>query len=203
MTLSNSMSRAVPVKNQSNKGFTVIELMVTIAVVAILLSVAVPSFWTFIQSNRVTAQANELVTALGFARSEAVKRGEIVSLCMSNQAEPPACATGGSDDWSGGWLAFVNPDQNANYGSYANDVLRVWPALPDRMELDLARADVVDARRVDFLAMGNVDISGSPDDFRFQWTLQPDDCKPGRPFLRLIDLSSTGRSQIRSGECEE
>lgn len=201
--LSHTPSSTMLLNSQSNKGFTVIELLVTISVMAILLAVAVPSFWTFIQSNRVTAQANELVTALNYVRSEAINRGEIVSLCMTDQADPPACATGGSNDWSSGWLAFINPNRNANYANYANDVLRVWPALPDRMDLGLTREGVIDARRVDFLAMGNIDFSGSFDDFRFQWALQPDDCKAGRPFFRLIDLSSTGRAQVRTGECEE
>ena len=189
-------------KKQLSKGFTIIELMVTIVVLAILLSVAVPSFWNVIQSNRVTAQANELVTALNFARSEAVKRGEIVSLCATNQADTPACATSGSDSWSDGWLVFLNPGQNANYSNYGNDVLRVWPGIHSRMDLSLTQDDVVSAHRADFMPMGNIDISGTPEDFQFQWQLQPDDCSAGAPYLRLIDLSSTGRAQVQSGACE-
>jgi type IV fimbrial biogenesis protein FimT len=62
--------------NMKNRlGFTLIELLITIVVLAVLLTLAAPSFRDVIQNNRVTAQANELVSALNLARSEAVKRG--------------------------------------------------------------------------------------------------------------------------------
>ena len=62
------------------RGFTLLELMVAIAVLAILATVGVPSFRALIQNNRVTTQANELVSALSFARTEAVKRGRDVEV---------------------------------------------------------------------------------------------------------------------------
>jgi type IV fimbrial biogenesis protein FimT len=65
------------------RGFTLLELMVTIAVVAIMATIAVPSFRDLIQNNRVTTQTNELVTALNFARTEAVKRGRAVGVEVS------------------------------------------------------------------------------------------------------------------------
>jgi type IV fimbrial biogenesis protein FimT len=58
-----------------NTGFTLLELMITIAIAGILVGVAIPSFTSIITSNRLTAYANELVTALNLARNEAVKRG--------------------------------------------------------------------------------------------------------------------------------
>ena len=62
------------------RGFTLIELMVTIAVVAILTTVAVPGFRDLIRNNRVTTQTNEVVSALNFARTEAIKRGRSVTV---------------------------------------------------------------------------------------------------------------------------
>jgi len=67
------------------RGFTLLELMVTIAVLAILATVGVPSFRDLIQNNRVTTQTNELVSALSFARTEAVKRGRNVDVVLTQQ----------------------------------------------------------------------------------------------------------------------
>ena len=70
-----------PLANQfeppREEGFTLFELMVTVAVAAILLVVGVPAFTSFVQNNRAAAHANELVTAFAFARNEAIRRGAL------------------------------------------------------------------------------------------------------------------------------
>jgi type IV fimbrial biogenesis protein FimT len=68
------------------RGFTLLELMVAIVVLAILATVGVPSFRDLVQSNRATTQANELVTALNVARTEAVKRGRNVQVVVANES---------------------------------------------------------------------------------------------------------------------
>lgn len=65
------------------RGFTLIELIVTIAILAILLGLAAPSFRDLIENNRTATRTNDLVAALNFARSEAIKRGVDVSLCRT------------------------------------------------------------------------------------------------------------------------
>jgi len=89
-------------------GFTLIELLVTISIAAILLAIAVPNFMTFVQNNRLASQANDLVTALNYARSEAIKRGVRVTVC--SRSTDAACA--GSTTWDTGWLAFVDTNGN-------------------------------------------------------------------------------------------
>lgn len=84
-------------------GFTLIELMVTVAVVAVLVSLAMPSFTTVINNNRLTSQANELVSALQTARSEAVRRNASVTLCGS--ADGSTCA--GTDDPWQRWIVLT------------------------------------------------------------------------------------------------
>ncbi|MCL5801586.1 MAG: GspH/FimT family pseudopilin [Gammaproteobacteria bacterium] len=86
---------------KKNHGFTLVELMITLAVVAILATVAVPSFMAFIQNNRITAQTNDLVTALNIARSEAIHRNSATTVCSSSDG---ATCVG---SWDSGWLVRV------------------------------------------------------------------------------------------------
>lgn len=84
------------------RGFTLVELAVTLAVAAILLALATPSFAELLRRNRLAAANNELVTALQIARAEALRRGRPVSVCASSDER--SCA--GSKDWATGWVVF-------------------------------------------------------------------------------------------------
>jgi type IV fimbrial biogenesis protein FimT len=104
-------------------GFTLLELMVAIAVFALLLGIGVPTFSSIINANRITTQANELVSALNYARSEAVKRSEPVAVCAS--ADGATCAA--STDWSTGWIVFDDRGGVVGAPDAATDVLQIWP----------------------------------------------------------------------------
>lgn len=78
-----------------NRGFTLIELMVVLAIAAILLTVGVPSFRDLMIKNRLSGQIQEFYNAINFARSEAIKRGNFVSICKSSDGS----TCGGSNDW--------------------------------------------------------------------------------------------------------
>lgn len=89
------------------RGFTLIELMMTIGVLAILMAVAGPSFVEIIRNNRVATQTNDVVGALSLARNEAAKRGLPVTVCAAT-ADQSACAGDATEDWANGWLTFVD-----------------------------------------------------------------------------------------------
>ncbi|MCB1919947.1 MAG: GspH/FimT family pseudopilin [Candidatus Competibacteraceae bacterium] len=91
-------------------GFTLIELIITLAIAAIVLTIGVPSFQEMMRNNRAATHANEFMNALNLARSEAVKRGQGVSLCPSTDQ---ATCTGGGD-WKDGWIVFIDADANGN-----------------------------------------------------------------------------------------
>lgn len=95
------------------RGFTLVELLVTLSVLAILLAVAVPSFQGTIASNQLTSRTNELVSALNLARSEAIRRGTRVTLCKSSSGT--ACSSTG--DWEQGWIAFVDTTRSGTTAS--------------------------------------------------------------------------------------
>ncbi len=90
------------------------ELMVTIAIAAILVGIAIPSFTSIIASNRLTTSANELVTALNLARSEAVKRGIQVTVRRKGTT---------SKQWENGWDVFVDSDGNDTFNDNGNGTL--------------------------------------------------------------------------------
>jgi len=106
-----------------SSGFTLMELMVTVAIAGILLGVAIPSFTSIIASNRLTSYANELVTALNFARSEAVKQGIRITLCKSTNGS--SCTTSNTVNWFQGWIIFTDQNNNAAYDSATETLLRV------------------------------------------------------------------------------
>ncbi len=124
---------------KQQQAFTLIELMVTLAVLAIVLAVAIPSFNTQIQNNRSLALGEDFTTALSFARSEAVKRGGPVTLCASNAAQADC-----GNDWDNGWLIAVDAaDETAAAPSVdsADDILRVWDTPPDNAVITVQRTD--------------------------------------------------------------
>jgi type IV fimbrial biogenesis protein FimT len=109
-------------------GFTLIELIVTMVIAAIVLSIAVPSYQASVQNNRRTTAINELATALQLARSTAISRRVSVTVCRSTDGAN--CLNGaGSGDWTRGWMVFTDPNNNNSLDA-GETVLRVHGALP-------------------------------------------------------------------------
>ena len=94
---------------QGCRGLTLVELVSTMAVVAILGTLAVPSLRGFLQNAERTAAVNGFFHSVFLARSEAIKRGEVVSLCRSPDGQH--CATR-SMEWTDGWIVFANRDRD-------------------------------------------------------------------------------------------
>lgn len=97
---------------KTKQGFTLIELMVTLMIAVILITIGIPSFQNIVRNNRTTAIANEMLTALYFARSEAIKRGISVTVCPS--ADQATCAA----NWAAGFIVFADND---NSNSFTDD----------------------------------------------------------------------------------
>lgn len=110
---------------KSTSGFTLLELIVTISIAGILMAMAIPSFNDMIRNSRLTTYANEMVTSLNLARSEAVKRG--VSVSVRKSSSVTGCTP---TYWSTcGWNVFVDNDADGTLDT-GEEVLRTYPALP-------------------------------------------------------------------------
>lgn len=112
--------------------FTLIELMITVAIAAIVLAIAIPSFNTQILNSRSVALGEELASAINYARSEAVKRGARVSICASGDG------VGCNGAWTNGWIVFVDAAATDNAAAVvvpaapAEGVLRYWNGFDNR-----------------------------------------------------------------------
>jgi type IV fimbrial biogenesis protein FimT len=99
------------VMNNKQLGMTLIELMITLLVVAVLVAVAAPSISTMLDNNRLLALSNQLVSAINYTRSEAVKRRYDVVMCVRNAAGSGCNSLGGFEQ---GWIIFVNCNPAVN-----------------------------------------------------------------------------------------
>lgn len=102
-----------PCNPRQQRGFTLVELLVTVAVLAVLLGIAVPSFQTMMANSQLSSRTNDMVGALSLARSEAIRRGARITLCKSSDGA--SCSTSG--DWAQGWIAFVDATRSGTDAS--------------------------------------------------------------------------------------
>jgi type IV fimbrial biogenesis protein FimT len=111
-------------------GFTITELMVVVAIVAILLGIGVPSYRYVTNSYRMSAEVNGLLGDLQYARSEAIKEGQTVTTCVSTNGT--TCAGGANVNWANGWIVFSDPNGNAIFNA-GDTLLRVQNAFTGRI----------------------------------------------------------------------
>lgn len=113
----------------SQRGLTLVEVMITLTIAAILLTWAVPSLQDFIVRNRMSTEVNNFVASLYVARSEAVKRLHNVGVCPSTNGT--SCT---SSQWQGGWLIFEDTNDSNSY-TEGDRVLQQFAALPNRFQI--------------------------------------------------------------------
>jgi type IV fimbrial biogenesis protein FimT len=100
----------IPTRNLSTcqTGFTLVELIITIAIAAILITMSIPAFSKLLESNRLTTHIHDFVAHLNYAREAAIFRNQRVTLCKSSDG----IFCDNDLEWEDGWIIFVDSDNN-------------------------------------------------------------------------------------------
>lgn len=135
-----------------DRGFTLIELMLVVAIAAVLMGFGVPSVTGILNSNRLTSASNALLSSLRLARSEAFKRNGRVIVCKS--ADGDTCTSAGG--WEQGWIVFHDANHN---GEHDGDEVVIERGNPLAGSLRLTGNSSV-GKYVSFVATGTARMTG-------------------------------------------
>ena len=162
-------------------GFTLVELMITIAIVAILAALALPSFQQSMRSNRAATATNEMIGALSLARSEAIRNSG--GGAVRSSADGTSCGGG----WSDGWLVWADTNGNGTLDT-GETVLRYGQGHP-RLTVSNAGGTVAfDGRGRRTAATGQ------------SVTIRPDECG-GQPLQRTLTINASGQITTAKEAC--
>lgn len=171
-----------------HSGFTLIELLSTLVIVAVLIGIGVPALSAMARDARLTAFANELHAAISLARSEAIRRGQRVTLCVSRDGLQ--CTADAGVGWEAGWVIFPDPDGDIVRGA-GETLIRSREAADTGL---LARGNGTLARYVSYVPSGATrSVTGALQ----MGTLKV--CDDGRQRSLVINAAGRVRTERQEG----
>ena len=171
-------------------GFTLIELMTTLAVAAVILTIGVPSFQELIKANTLNSQVNSFVAGINLTRSEAIKRSGRVSICRMGFCRLPTTPGG----WEQGWIVFFDPIDPVGEINSGDTIIRTNGPAPGSVTIR-GNSNVKD--KITFLGSGIAGVNNGTIIFcdnRIQ-TFTTDKAK-----ARAVIISKIGRVKTIKGD---
>lgn len=170
-------------------GFTLVELMISVALLAVMLAVGIPSFTTMTQKNNLATASNRFVSSIALTRSEAISRNTTVVMCNINPASN-ACDTNGL--WESGWVVWVDLDGD-NVIEEPNEALNSEVIhREDAMPTGYTLRATTYSNRITFAPTGEAsgDIASAADTFRL--------CDNSQNVVnsRSINFNAVGRAWV-------
>ena len=167
------------------RGFTLVELLVTIAVLAILIALGLPSFQGSLRSNRLATTTNELLATLSLARTEAVRNTRGAAVCPSEDGT----VCGGA--WNQGWLVWSDLDSDGSLD--ANETTLRFTRVDDRLQVSGPGAGVL---RFDARGRLEPSLGGAQ-----QIGLKSEPCPATQELVRVINVNPTGQVNVEKEAC--
>ena len=172
---------------KTQSGFTLVELMVFLAVAITVVAIGVPALVSLHSINQMAGYSNDLVGGIRLARSEAIKRAGTVTICAKHSTN----TTCSSDDWFNGWIVFVDDDGDGVHDG-GEDVLRVWTIPTDERSNLTFQAAAPNAIRFD-------SSGGNAANAQVQFAFKKNDCQQNQ--ARQITVSIMGRPSLAHVGC--
>lgn len=181
-------------KTKHENGFTLYELLVTLLIVGVVLSVGMPNMSAFTANSRMATTANDLHSSFMLARSESARSKATVTVCASaNSLDAGADCNGTFDD---GWIIFLDLDGDLQRAGAGENILRRQPAIDPKIDININD----DATYFSFAptGLGRGDVGGVP---AFQTAVLCDDrgnvtAAGGNSAARYLVVTPIGRATV-------
>ena len=139
---------------QRQNGFTLYELLITVLVVGVIITIGIPNMAEFTQNSRLTSTSNDLLSSFQLARSEAARSRGNITICASDNSLDANANCGGT--FNDGWIIFIDTDGDLNRAGAGENILRAHPAPPSGVTVTPENAATYFAFAGTGLGRGNV-----------------------------------------------
>jgi len=186
---------------QRQNGFTLYELLVTVLVVGVIITIGVPNMAEFTQNSRLTSTSNDLLSSFQMARSEAARSKSNITICASDNSDDLVNANCGGT-FNDGWIIFLDLDGDLNRAGAGESLLRAHPAPPSGVTVTPANGATYFGFAGTGLGRGNVGGAPALATVMICDARGIDTAPGGRATARRLVATAIGRATIISDKAQ-